>query len=161
MREINVAYDTILKAPARRPAPPVARTHTARRRSVLPPGSWLSPDLRHQLGRELLEALSPGEDVLVVADASTWDSPNVRLAVTDRRLLWLRDDAPVARVRFIRYAVLESIEDRVNRRRLGELRVKPRDARRICFAAMNLDALQAALREIRPRLRQQPQSAAS
>ncbi len=95
-----------------------------------------------------------------MVEASTWDSPNVRLAVTDRRLLWLRDDAPVARVRFLRYSVLESIEDRVNRRRQGELRVKPRDARTISFAAMKPEALQAALQEIRPRLRQ-PQSAAS
>ncbi len=163
MRAINVAYDSLRNAPARQPraaAAPDRQRERSRHRSVFQPGSWLSGDVRRQLGRELLEALAPGEDVLVVAEASTWDSPNVRLAVTDRRLLWLRDDAPVARVRFLRYSVLESIEDRVNRRRQGELRVKPRDARTISFAAMKPEALQAALHEIRPRLRQ-PQSAAS
>ena len=33
--------------------------------------------------------------------ASTWASPRTILALTDRRLLWLLDDAPVARVRTV------------------------------------------------------------
>ena len=42
-------------------------------------------------------ALEAGEEVVVVTDAATWDSFRVRLAVTDRRLLWLRADAPTDR----------------------------------------------------------------
>ena len=36
---------------------------------------------------------------MVATDAATWDALRVRLAVSDRRLLWLRADAPTDRVR--------------------------------------------------------------
>ena len=115
---------------------------------------WLAPTLRRQLGRELLDSLQPLEDVLLVAEASTWDSPNIRLAATDRRLLWLRDDAPVARVRSLPYTMVEEVEGRLSRRRhRGELRVKPRDGRRMSFAAVSPEALEGLLRIVRPRLR--------
>ncbi len=156
MREVNSAYDEIVRGsqsalPVRdsgRAAPPAARPAAA-----VAPGAWLSPAVRGQLGRELLDSLQPLEAVLLVADASTWDSPSVRLIATDRRLLWLRDDAPVARVRFMSYAVLEDVEARLSRRgRRAELRVKPRDGRRLSFAAMAPDTVQALLRVVRPRL---------
>lgn len=158
MREINAAYDEIVRA-GFPPMPPSSTTPAtaARARSRRSPGGWLTPAVRRQLGRELLESLQPLEDVLLVVDAATWDSPNVRLVVTDRRLLWLRDDAPVGRVRSLRFGMLEGVEGRLTRRRRqGELRVKPRDARRLSFAAMSPEALEAVLRAIRPRLRGAP-----
>lgn len=155
MREINAAYDDLVRAGF--PSEPVeaARTATATRtRPREARGMWLSPSVRRQLGRELLESLQPLEDVLLVVDASTWDSPNVRLVATDRRLLWLRDDAPVGRVRSLRYSMLEAVEGRLSRRgRQGELRVKPRESRRISFADLAPTALEALLRAVRPRTR--------
>ena len=159
MRVINSAYDVFVRvggavtAAATRSAPSTTPARTARTGTSPPPGAWLSPTVRRQLGRELLDSLQPHEDVLLVADASTWDSPSVRLIATDRRLLWLRDDAPVARVRFMSYAVLENVEARWSRRgRQAELRVKPREGRRLSFAAMAPEAVQALLRVVRPRL---------
>lgn len=156
MREINAAYDEIVRRAVAEPATAAARASRPRTaaRTAPAPGAWLAPRVRQQLGRELLESLQPHEDVLLVADAASWDSPSVRLVVTDRRLLWLRDDAPVARVRFVSYALLESVEGRVSRRRRqAELRVKPRDARRLSFAAMTPEVLDSILRLVRPRLR--------
>lgn len=158
MREINRAYDEIVRGGFVPAIPSVApRAAAARSRTRRAAGAWLTPAVRGQLGGELLEALQPLEDVLLVVEAATWDSPNVRLVVTDRRLLWLRDDAPVGRVRSLRFGMLEAVEGRLSRRRRqGELRVKPRDARRLSFAAMSPEALEAVLRAIRPRLRGAP-----
>ncbi len=81
-------------------------------------------------------------------------SLNVRLAVTDRRLLWLRDDAIVDRVRRLPYTAIERIEARMARRRhRGELRVHGRDGRRMSFAEMRAELLRDALWVIEPRLR--------
>jgi curved DNA-binding protein CbpA len=152
MRDINAAYDQIRAS--RRPAAAGEQRRGTRRRTRVMAGAWLSAAVRRQLGGELLDSLQPLEDVLIVVDAATWDSPTVRLVVTDRRLLWLRDDAPVGRVRSVRYTMLEAVDGRLSRRRRrGELLVKPRDARRLSFAALSPEALEAVLRAIRPRLR--------
>ena len=159
MREVNAAYDTIVRGRRGQRPGSTAATPTREARAARPaprpvPGSWLPPAVRRQLGRELLDSLQPRENVMLVADASTWDSPSVRLVATDRRLLWLRDDAPVARVRFLAYTNLEAVEARFSRRgRQGELRVKPHDARRVSFAAMKPQAVETMLRLLRPRLR--------
>ena len=158
MREVNAAYDAIGRS--RRDRGPVSVVNQPRRAGPAArtapratPGWWLAPTLRRQLGRELLDALQPREDVLLVADASTWDSPSVRLVATDRRLLWLRDDAPVARVRFLPYRNVDEVEARYSRRgRRGELRVKPLDGRRLSFAAMTPQTVETMLRLLRPRL---------
>ena len=67
-----------------------------------PADDGLAPAVRAALGRELHAALRPGERVGIVVPAATWASPQTTLAVTDRRLLWLLDDAPVHRVRTMR-----------------------------------------------------------
>ena len=95
MAEINVAYELLrageLHERRSRPAPQPAPARGK--------GAGLSDAVRRALGPELLEALALGEDVRLVTPASTWASPRTILALTDRRLLWLLDDAPVARVR--------------------------------------------------------------
>jgi hypothetical protein len=63
------------------------------------PADALAPAVRRALGAELRRVLEPGEDVGIVVPAATWASPQTTLAVTDRRVLWLLDDAPVHRVR--------------------------------------------------------------
>src|SRR3954447_18783428 len=126
MAEINAAYD-VLRARAwqREPPPPQdAVTRVAAGRSVA--GAWLAEPLRCALGRELLIALEEEEDVALVTPAATWASPRTLLAVTDRRLLWLLDDAPTPRVRSLRYAVVAEVTHRLRRpmRRVAVLRVK-------------------------------------
>jgi hypothetical protein len=119
MAEINAAYDLVramaqhesgtLRDPgvgAAPPPPPPGRTR----------GEWLIPPLRQALGHELLGALHRGEEVRLVTPVSTWASPRAILAVTDRRLLWLLDDAPVARVHSLAFRNVVEIAHRVKRR---------------------------------------------
>jgi hypothetical protein len=90
-------------------------------------GDWLAPAVRRVLARELLAALEPGEQVDEVVLTATSDSHDVQLAVTDRRLLWLRDDAIMGRVRYLRHRDIASVEGRSagRLRRHGHLRVQP------------------------------------
>jgi hypothetical protein len=90
-------------------------------------GDWLAPAVRRVLARELLAALEPGEQVDEVVLTATTDSHDVQLAVTDRRLLWLRDDAIMGRVRYLRHREVASVEGRSagRLRRHGQLRVQP------------------------------------
>jgi hypothetical protein len=107
MAEINAAYDMI-RAAAQHKAP-----------AVPPPakdGHWLIAPLRLALGPELLDALTPGEAVRLVTPTSTWASPHAILAVAERRLLWLLDDAPVARVHSLAFRNVAEIAHRVGRR---------------------------------------------
>jgi DnaJ domain len=90
-------------------------------------GDWLPPAVRRVLARELLAALEPGEQVDEVVLTATGDSHDVQLAVTDRRLLWLRDDAIMGRVRYLRHRDIAGVEERPagRLRRHGQLRVQP------------------------------------
>jgi len=102
MAEINAAYDLVRAAEQHeaqgpwRPGDATPATFAAARGPGK--GGWLIPPLRLALGPELLNTLNQGEDVKLVTPTSTWASPRAILAVTERRLLWLLDDAPVARV---------------------------------------------------------------
>jgi hypothetical protein len=90
-------------------------------------GAWLPPAVRRVLARELLAALEAGEQVDEVVLTATTDSHDVQLVVTDRRLLWLRDDAIMGRVRYLRHREIASVEGRSagRLRRHGQLRVQP------------------------------------
>jgi hypothetical protein len=92
--------------------------------------------VRKALGPELLEALSDREAVRLVTPTSTWASPRAVLAVTEKRLLWLLDDAPVARVRSLAFRDVETVGLRVHRlrRRAATLSVKTTGGRRHSFA---------------------------
>jgi hypothetical protein len=112
MAEINAAYD-LARAAAQHeevaPRPASERPTGAR-------GEWLIPPLRMAMGPELVQMLNRGEEVRLVTPTSTWASPRAILAVTDRRLLWLLDDVPVARVHTLAFRNIETIEHRVKRR---------------------------------------------
>jgi hypothetical protein len=138
MAEINVAYD-ILRAGVwqRGNAPAQERAARAARTRKLA-GVWLPEPLRRAIGRELLVALEESEDVTLVTPAATWASPRTLLAVTDRRLLWLLDDAPTHRVRSLRYAAVAEIDHRLRRpfRRVAVLRVRTTTERTFSFSEL-------------------------
>jgi len=120
MAEINAAYDLVRAAeqhggpgPWRPGEPTPADRAAARARGK---GSWLIAPLRIALGPELLDSLTDGEDVKLVTPTSTWASPRAILAVTERRLLWLLDDAPVIRVHSLRFPNVAEIGHRVRRK---------------------------------------------
>jgi hypothetical protein len=140
MAEINVAYD-VLRSGAwqrRQPAAPADGVERVSSRRGSPAGAWLGESLRRALGRELLIALEPEEDVALVTPAATWASPRTLLAVTDRRLLWLLDDAPTHRVRSLRYGAIAEVRHRLRRplRRVAVLRVRTTHGREHAFSEL-------------------------
>lgn len=145
MSEINMAYAILRDSQAEMHARHSARDRPVERERA--PGSWLPAGVRRALGPELLAALDPDEEVMVVTDAATWDSFRVRLAVSDQRLLWLRADAPTDRVRYLRWRAVRSVEGRLRRprRRVGELRVEPHSGRRVSFSELEPSALRLVL----------------
>jgi DnaJ domain len=153
MAEINAAYD-LLRATAQvqqdprvngAGSPSEAAPRARRRR-----GAWLPEPIRRALGPELLDALAEGEGVRLVAPVSTWASPQAILAVTDRRLLVLLDDAPVARVRSITFLEIEEIRHHL--RRLGgktaTLAVRTLAGRRHAFSGLRPHTAQAIERHV-------------
>jgi hypothetical protein len=139
MAEINAAYDLVRAAAHHEmqspPTPwrqgdPTPPTRAAARSGGK--GAWLIPPLRLALGPELLATLDDGEDVKLVTPTSTWASPRAILAVTERRLLWLLDDAPVARVHSLAFRNVAEIAHKV-RRKHAALTVRTIAGRRHVF----------------------------
>jgi len=152
MAEINAAYDLLRserglerrgRAEPYTPTPPT-------RRGAARAAPWLTEPLRRALGRELLVALEDGEDVAIVTPTSTWASPQALLAVTDRRLLWLLDDAPTHRVRALRFRDAVAVEARVGRalRRSAVLRVRTTTGRKFSFADLRPATATAIARHV-------------
>ncbi|MGZ4268374.1 MAG: DnaJ domain-containing protein [Solirubrobacteraceae bacterium] len=147
MAEINAAYD-LLRAerwltehrgmPAAPPREREEDAFAARAARRAQAGAWLPEALRRALGRELLAALERDEDVRMVTPAATWASPQALLALTDRRLLWLLDDAPTHRVRSLRFRDIDCAAHRLRRplRRSAVLRVRTTAGRRISFSEL-------------------------
>ena len=126
MIELNVAYE-LLRA-EQRPGARVIVAPARREGGARGPGDWLPEAMRRALGRELLVALEPDEQVALVTPTATWASPSTLLAVTDRRLLWLLDDAVGNRVRSLRFRDTDHAEQDLvwPRRTRARLRVEPR-----------------------------------
>jgi hypothetical protein len=139
MAEINVAYE-LLRAGAhherfaREPGPAPSSAASRPR----PRGRRLSDAVRRALGPELAEALRDHETVRLVTPASTWASPRTILAVTDRRLVWLLDDVPVARVRAVNLHDVVEVATRFRRprRRVATLSLRTTSGHRVAFAAL-------------------------
>jgi hypothetical protein len=138
MTEVNVAYD-LLRA-EHRPRPPGGSVGPRAKVTAMPDdhrsrarcGAWLPEAIRRALGPELLSALEPGERVDLVTPAATWASPSTLLVITDRRLLWVLDDAVSNRVRMLRFRDVQHAEQGPMwpRRSRAQLRVQPRYGRR-------------------------------
>ena len=73
------------------------------------------------------------------------------LAVTERRLLWLLDDAPVARVRSLAFRDIAGVSLRVHRprRRAATLSLKTTAGRRHSFADLRPHTAAAIERHLR------------
>jgi curved DNA-binding protein CbpA len=145
MAELNAAWE-LLRDGLTRPSPPPPGRAERRR----PPGAWLREPVRRSLAAELLVALDEGEDVAFVARTATWSSPQALLAVTDRRLLWLLDDAVSHRVRSLRFRDIAAVEHRPRRplRRVAVLRVRTREGRRLAFSELRPATAAAIVRHV-------------
>jgi len=150
MAEINVAYDVLRSGDWQRPAPAQAAVERVSMRRGHPAGAWLAEPVRRALGRELLVALEREEDVALVTPAATWASPRTLLAVTDRRLLWLLDDAPTHRVRSLRYGAVAEVRHRLRRpmRRVAVLRVRTTHGREHAFSELRPATAAAIARHV-------------
>jgi hypothetical protein len=138
MAEINQAYE--LARLDRRRGTRGRRRSARRGRHLHVPGGWLREPVRRALGRELLTALRDDEDVALVAVTETWASPRTLLVVTDRRLLWLLDDAVAGRVRSLRFDAIAEVDQRPRwPLRSAVLRVRAKNGRRHAFAGMRPD----------------------
>jgi hypothetical protein len=149
MAEINAAYDllraTEQHAAAPRPAPAASTAE--------PRGAWPAEPLRRALGPELVEALGADETVRLVCPASTWASPRAVLAVTERRLLWLLDDAPVARVRTLAFRDIAAVSHQLRRprRRVATLTVRTLGGARHSFSELRPHTAATIERHVRER----------
>src|SRR4051794_27913287 len=128
MATVNVAYDLLRSSfRHRRPNTPRPTPNGGRPAArPMPAGAWLPESVRRALGTELLSVLLPREQVRIVTPAATWASPRTLLAVSDQRLLWLLDDAPLNRVRVLRFRDIAEVRHALGwpRRRRAVLRVR-------------------------------------
>src|SRR5213078_327155 len=145
MALINAAYEQIRDGKAAEQQAPVSRRAggTRSRRA----GHWLADDVRRSLGAELLAALDDGEPVELVTRTSTWASPQALLALTDRRILWLLDDAISHRVRSLAFKAITAVEVK-RRRRSSSVRISRRRGRPIEFAELPAATASAIARAI-------------
>ncbi len=149
MAEVNAAYD-LLRAGGFSAPPKNAMPERGTATAVRGRGAWLAPAIRRALGRELLEALEDGEDVVYVTPTATWASARALLVVTDRRLLWLLDDVVMRRVDSVRFTRIASIDHSLRRprRRVAILRVETVDGRRLTFSELRPQAAEAIVRRV-------------
>jgi hypothetical protein len=89
---------------------------------------------------------------------STWASPRAVLAVTERRLLWLLDDAPVARVRSLSFRDIAAVSLKVHRprKKAATLSLKTNGGRRHSFADLRPHTASAIERHLRDELAHSP-----
>jgi hypothetical protein len=152
MAEINAAYDLVRAerwlAERGGPTAPVPPATAPAPRPLA--GAWLGEAIRRALGRELLGALEDREEVAIVTPVATWASPQALLAVTDRRLLWLLDDAPTHRVRSLRLRDVAAVQQRLRRplRRAATLKLRTTEGRRLSFAELRPATAAAIARHI-------------
>jgi hypothetical protein len=135
MARINAAYD-LLRESVAEDLRAAAKPSAAARARRATPAAWLPRHVRQALGRELTQVLQAGEPVAFVTPTALWASPHALLAVTDRRLLWLLDDAVSHRVRWLRFRAVAAVHARPSwpLRRRAVLRVEGTDGRRLAFA---------------------------
>lgn len=153
MAQVNAAYDAA-RALAAQPHPTAVPRPAERPRRRPAAGAWLEAGMRRALGAELMRALHDREAVRLVVPTSTWASPQSRLAITDRRLLWLLEDAITDRVRSLRFDAIDSVDHRLAwpRRRTATVRVRDRHGRRLTFSELEPATAAEVVGHVRARL---------
>ena len=111
MAEINSAYD-LLRADGRGRSTTHRRGAAPARRAATAAATGSRPRSAAPSGTSCSGVLEPGEDVWLVTPTTTWASPQALLAASDRRLLWLLDDAVNGRVQTLRFAAIEAASTR-------------------------------------------------
>ncbi len=114
-------------------------------------GRWLSDRVRGALPPEVLRELQPFEDVRLVTRASTWQSPQIVLAVTDRRLLWSPLHAFSPRVHVVRHADVATVTQRLRRplRRRAVVQMRTQGGRKLDFGDLDPEAATLIERNVR------------
>lgn len=106
---------------------------------------------RRTLGAEMGAVLDADETVELVTATATWASPQSYLAVTDRRILWLHDDAPVHRVRTLRRSDVTRVTSRPARFWRGaSVTIEDRRGRRYSFGELPAPTAEALVRRVSP-----------
>jgi hypothetical protein len=106
---------------------------------------------RRTLGAEMGAVLDADETVELVTATATWASPQSYLAVTDRRILWLHDDAPVHRVRTLRRSDVTRVTSRPARFWRGaSVTIEDRRGRRYSFGELPALTAEALVRRVSP-----------
>jgi hypothetical protein len=150
MAEINAAYELLRDGLVEQQEQRVGDAPSAPPRPRRAAGAWLADDVRRALGAELLQALEDREQVELVTAVATWASPQAVLALTDRRLLWLLDDAPTHRVRSLRFRDVARVDQRLSwpRRRRATVRVRTRAGARHAFAELRPSVAATIVRRV-------------
>lgn len=152
MALVNAAYAELRQAAealsaATADGPPATRTGEPSGPTVDP----LARAARRTLGAEMGAVLDPDETVELVTATATWASPQAYLAVTDRRILWLHDDAPVHRVRSLRRADVTRVRSRPARFWRGaSVTIEDRRGRRYSFGELPAPTADALVRRVAP-----------
>ena len=153
MAEINAAHDLLRGRGQGTSAGPGAVRSAAGPAPAGAPkrsGHWLPESLRRSLGRELLTALQEHEAVELVTPAATWKSPRAVLVLTDRRLLWLLDDAISHRVHSLKWRDVVRVEHRPRRprRRTAVLLIETKLGRKLEWAELRPETAAAVARRV-------------
>lgn len=165
MAEVNSAYALVrdeLSGVARRgpgasAQGPSGTAAAAVRRSRLA-GSWLPDEIRGALPLELLEALERDEQVELVVGPQPWAGPELVLALTDRRLLWLADERVLGRVRSLPYLQIREVERKLRGRgaRRAGVHVRTVTEARYSFPGLAPAVAEDVTARVRARLRSRP-----
>lgn len=121
-------------------------------------GGWLPNEVRGALPMELLVALELEEQVHLVVGPQRWAGPELVLAVTDRRLLWLADERVLGRVRSLPYGAIREVEQRARGRgsRTASVHVRTLTDARHSFRGLRPAAAGAVAEHVRARLKSRP-----
>ena len=150
MAAVNAAYEELRRGAAAPGGGPPAKGEAPAPPHRPQAGHWVPERTRWALGPELLGVLEEGEAIHLVTPVATWASPRSLLALTDRRLLWLHDDAIMGRVRSLPFRDVEQVTHHLRRprRRWAVLRLRTRAGKRISFGEVPPGAAAAIERHV-------------
>lgn len=162
MALVNAAYAELRQGAESLAAATTAdATTAATSETAAPEHDPLARAARRTLGSEMGAVLDSDERVELVTATATWASPQSYLAVTDRRILWLHDDAPVHRVRSLRRTDVRRVSSRPARFWRGaSVTIEDHRGRRYSFGELPAPTAEALVRRVAPDPQPTPRRAA-